>query len=261
MFKAERELFPFLLFKERGQMAVTTRTADQLIKKAYRIIGYNAKDRNLPQDYIVEGLYNLNLLLDSYSVSPDLISYDHVISFPLVIGQADYVISDQVAADVTNRRLVSLKYVNLIDGDHSYVVQIESDKLYYDFERDNTLTQRPTYCYLQLDVGESILSFVPKPDKTYTCIVKGKFILDQLDLTSELTAIPIGYHKFLIYALARHLSSELSGSNWSEIAEDIYQQALEDVRGNSDKNLELKDDSLFVRQGRYRHNINALNVI
>lgn len=242
-------------------MAVTTRTADQLIKKAYRIIGFNAKDRNLPQDYVIEGLYNLNILIDSYSIAPQIIAYDHVLSFPLVIGQLNYVISDQVTADVTNRRLVSLKYVNLEDGNHSYVVKIESDRLYYDFDRDNTVTRRPSHCFLQLDVGESILSFIEKPDKTYTCIVKGKFILDQLDLTSEITALPIGYHNFLTYALARQLSSELQGSNWSDLSENIYQASLEDVRSNSDKTLELKDDNFFVFRGRYRRNENAINVI
>lgn len=242
-------------------MAVTTRTADQLIKEAYKIIGLKGKDRNLPQDYVVEGLYTLNMLIDHYSTAPNLISYDHVLRFPLVIDQSSYVISDQVTADVTNRRLVSLKYVNLLDGDHRYVVKVENDTLYYNFDRDETVSRRPDYCFLQLDVGESIITFIEKPDQAYTCIVKGKFILDQLDLTSEITAVPIGFHRFLKYALARELRTYHPGSNWTDLSESVYQESLTNVTSTNDKDIELKRDNLFVFRGRYRRNENAINVI
>jgi len=239
-------------------MAITKRTADDIIKGAYKLIGYKSKDRNLPQDFVIDGLYELNMLLDHYSTAPNLIPYDTTLQFPLVIGQESYVISDQITSDVTNRRLINLKYVNLLDGTDRYPVRVENDTLFYRFNRDETNKSRPTYCFLQLEVGGSILTFIGKPDKAYTCIVKGKFILEHLDLNSDISTLPIGYHRFLKYALGRELKAGLNGSNWNVEAEANYQDALKNLTSTNDKDIELKPDSLFVVRGEYE---NTLNVI
>lgn len=242
-------------------MAVTERTPNDIIDRAYRIIGIRSKDRALSGDDTDQGLYILNQMLDNYSADSELIAYYDEIQFPLVIGQESYTISDQLVADVTNKRLVYLKYVNLIYQQYRYPVWVESDAAYYRFTHDETVTRRPGRVFLQQEIGQSKITFFEKPDQTYTCLIKGKFILEHLELSTIITQVPIAYHRYLEYALANELRASRSGAQWNELTERNFQNALNNLRTSNDNDIELEPDNIFVISGRYRIQPNAINVI
>lgn len=242
-------------------MAVTERTPNDIIDRAYRIIGIRSKDRALSGDDVEQGLYILNQMLDHYSADSELIAYNDVISFPLVAGQRDYTISDQLTADVTNRRLVYLKYVNLVEQQYRYPVRVHNDTIYYRFTHDENVTRRPEFVFLQQEIGQSRITFVNKPDKDYTCIVKGKFILQHLELSTIITQVPIAYHRYLEYALANELSASRPGATWDEVSERNLQNAITNLTSSNDIDIEIEPDNLFVLRGRYRIQPNAINVI
>lgn len=242
-------------------MAVTERTPNDIIDRAYRIIGVRSKDRALSGDDIGQGLYILNQMLDHYSADSELIAYYDLISFPLTIGQESYTISDQVTADVTNKRLVYLKYVNLIDQQYRYPVRVENDTTFYRFTRDETVTRRPNLVFLQQEIGQSRITFIVKPDKAYTCVVKGKFILAHLELSTIITQVPIAYHRYLEYALGNELRASRAGAEWSELSERNFQNAITNLTTSNDIDIEIEPDNLFVVRGNYRIQPNAINVI
>jgi len=242
-------------------MAVTERTPNDIIDRAYRIIGVRSKDQALSGDDVGQGLYILNQMLDHYSADSQLIAYYDVIEFPLVVGQESYTISDQLVADVTNKRLVYLKYVNLIDNQYRYPVRVENDTMFYRFTRDETVTRRPSIVFLQQEIGQSRITFIEAPDKTYTCVVKGKFILAHLELSTIITQVPIAYHRYLEYALANELRASRSGAEWSDISERNFQDAITNLTTSNDIDIEIEPDNLFVLRGRYRIQPNAINVI
>jgi hypothetical protein len=243
-------------------MAVTEVTTNDILDGAYRIIGVVSNDRNLSNSETKQGLRVINQLLDHYSAEPNLIAYDDVISFPLVEGQESYTISDQLPADVTNKRLVYLKYVNLIDnGRYRYPVRVENDTMLYRYSRDETYKRRPTIVFLQNEIGQSRITFIQKPEKIYTCIIKGKFILDHLEPTTIITQVPIAYHRFLEYATANELRARIPGSRWSQEAERNFQDAKTNLTSTNDMDIEIEPDNLFVIRGNDKLQPNAINVI
>jgi hypothetical protein len=231
-------------------MAITTRNANNIIDGAFKLIGSYTADSSLGGPKAEEGLYYLNMIIDHFSSEPELIAYDSILTFPMTPGQREYTISDQVAADVTNKRLVKIKNINLVDGSTQYYVRVEKDNVWYDYY-EYDVTKRPDTVFLQNDIGESTLFFLQKPDKAYTCLVKGKFILDQItDPTAPLTNVPIAYHLFLEYALGRELKPRHQGATWDAEAEKRYQETKENLIDTNDFDNELVRDDIFVRQSQ-----------
>ena len=233
-------------------MAVTEVTTNDIIDGAYRILGVRSRDRALTKDDVSTGLYYLNQLLDHYSSDTNLIAYDGVIDFPVLAGQREYTISDQLPADVTNRRLAYLKYVNLVRQQYRYPVEVGDDTTYWNFSRDTTLTRRPRWVFLQNEIGLSNLIFLEIPDQDYTCFVKGKFVLEHVELSTILTQVPIAYHRFLEYALANELKARKRGASWTENAERNFQDAKLNLTSTNDIDITVKPDSLFVFRGKYQ---------
>ena len=224
-------------------------SAANIIQGAHRTIGILSDERNLSGSKTVEALNYLNLLFKSYLTNTQLIEYDDEITFNLVVGQRDYVISKEVGADVDNNMIVKLKHVNLIRQNTRYPVQIVNDVYLFKVQRDTTITQRPIDVFLQNGINKSTLNFIVKSDETYQCIVKAKFARSNVLLTEindELLEVPHGNYLFLEYQLAKILHHKYPGSLWSADLEAQYQELKANVEGASDIDLEI-ETSLALR--------------
>lgn len=224
-------------------MAVITRTVNSIIEGAYKIIGLYSEDRAIDGGRTTEALYYLNSLLDQYASNQTRIAYDSRLSFNLVAGQNKYIISKVVGADVDSNKIAHIKYVTITDGDFTWPVEIQPDDFYFTNMRNLNQTGRPNQVYFQNEVQGTKLVFFTKPDKVYQCDIKGKFVLDAVELSQPLDEVPAYYHMFLEYALARILHVHYAGSNWDQVRDDEYMRLLNSISDASDMDLSVTTGS------------------
>lgn len=228
----------------------TTRTANELIEEAFKIIDIFSEERNLSGKRLKEGLDLLNALLSSYRSAPQLIAYDSTITFNLVAGQRQYEISEEVGADVTSNPLARLKFVTLEQDNLQHPVGIVPDNMFYARGIDLDAQRRPTQVFLQNDVLKSFLNFIIKPDFAYLCTVKAKFVLDDLTLNTDITTIPMYYTLYLSYALARLLHGRYAGSKWDAQDETAFNELKQDVMSVADIDL-ITETGVALTQPRF----------
>jgi hypothetical protein len=235
-------------------MAVITRTVNSIIDGAYKIIGLYSEERAMDQGRTTEALYYLNALLDQYASNQTRIAYDGRLSFNLVADQSEYIISKAIGADVDSNKIAHIKYITVTDGDFVWPVQLQPDDFYFTNKRDINQTGRPNQVFFQNEVNGSKLVFFTKPDKVYQCNIKGKFVLDAVELSQPLDEVPAYYHMFLEYALARILHVHYSGSNWGQVREDEYIRLLNSISDISDMDLSANTGaSLKNTRDNYTH--------
>lgn len=218
-------------------MTEITRTVNEVIENAYKIIGEFSEDNPLTQDKTVDALKLLNQLLDSYASTPARIAYDSLLTFNLVIDQTDYIFSRAIGADVDSDKIIRIKYITLKNADVIYPVHLDPDEVFFNNIRDENRSHRPRNAYFQNQMEGSKLVFFTKPDVAYECTIKAKFIIDEVTLNTPLIQIPANYHRFLNYALAKELNSHFEGSIWDNKREQIYQTELRQVSDYSDLDL------------------------
>lgn len=228
----------------------TNRTANEIIEEAFKIIGIFSEERNLSGKRLKEGLDLLNGLLSSYRASTQLIAYDSIITFNLVVGQRQYEISEEVSADVNSNPLARLKFVTIENDNLQHPIGIVPDNYFYARGINLNLSRRPTQVFLQSENEKTFLNFLVKPDLTYLCTVKGKFVLDDLTLNTDITTIPRYYTLYLSSALARLLHPRYAGSKWDAVDETQYNELKEDVMSVADIDL-ITETGIALTQSRF----------
>jgi len=215
------------------------RTADDIVKKAYSKIGIGASDRNLAGDKGQDGLDLLNAQLDNYASQTSLIAYDGILQFPLIAGQQNYTISKNtsLSPDVDAYKIAKLKYVTITSDNIQYPVNIVEDHVWFRNRRNLTLTGRPRDVYLQNEAFLTNLFFLRKPEKVYDCEVKAKFVVQNLDFTTDISTLPSYYRLFLIYELASLLVDFEPGTNWTNKSEQIYKRLKDNLTSTNDMDL------------------------
>lgn len=209
-------------------------TVNDLIIRSFATIGIYAPYRIIGGQDELTALYHLNELLDYYEHNGFYIPFYSEISFALTIGQSEYVVSQDVAADVTSNPIIELNYVNLIADQTSYPVSILSYDQIFLNQRNTTSQARPNRVVLQRGVETSTVIFDPKPDIAYDCVIKAKTYLSNVVLFDPLSEVPGYYHRFLRYALARELKDIYKSENWSPEQEQKYQIMLKEIKGAAD---------------------------
>jgi hypothetical protein len=228
-------------------------TANDIIIKSYEKIGQASKDRNMTGTEAQDALDLLNTQLDNYESEDSLIAYDELLDFSVVGGQRQYTISanTSLSPDITHAKLVKIKYLVLTSANIQYPVDIVEDHVWYR-QRENLLRDgRPRQVYLQNEPELSNLYFTKIPEKNYAAKLKGKFVVQNLDFTTDISTLPKYYLQFLIYELARVLADFVHGSNWSSQSEALYQRYLQNVTSTNDMNLTSVTSSV-LNGGRRR---------
>lgn len=227
-------------------MPQTSRTTNDIIIRAFYLIGEFSPDELPSGSQVTEGLYYLNDLFDSLSALGIFIPFIREVTFNLVANQDVYSISNIVPADVSSERIVELNYVNIINDNISYPVRIVKRSDILNNSRLTNLKTRPGYVILIRDDLETRLQFYPVPDKTYSCTVRGKFMLDHLELYDNLDEVPPYYFRFLRYALARELKDVYPSSNWTQTAEAAYQEMLKNLTAATDIDMAIWPDNILM---------------
>jgi hypothetical protein len=222
-------------------------TVNKLIENAYKTANLFAEDRIIDGAKIIEGLNVLNEILDNFAGAPDLIAYDEILSFPITSSQREYTISREAGADVDANRLVHLKYCIVKVSSIQYVVNVTTDYEYWRRNISLLIHTRPREVYLQNERGLSKIIFIHLPDRNYTCEIKGKFVLDNLTLNTDITNVPQYYLYYLRFKLAEYLALEYMSSNWTPKHEQMLQKLEKRIlsAADIDTNLRINKDYYY----------------
>jgi len=231
----------------------TQRTANAIIQEAFKIISVFSEESNLPGKRLKEGLDILNNLLSGYRSSAQLIAYDDVITFNLVVGQRQYEISNEVGADVTNNELARLKFITIEKDNIQYPIKYDDDNSFYE-SPINLLDQRmPTRAFLQNGIKKSFINFLVLPDYAYLCTIKGKFVLSDLTLNTDITTVPRYYTNYLEYAVAQLLHGRYPGSKWDANDDAMLNKLEQNVMSVADIDLSTNTGSALLNNGYFRN--------
>jgi len=229
-------------------MPQTPRTANDIIVKAFYLIGEFSPDETPSGSQITEGLYYLNDLFDHFSSLGIFIPFIRELVFNMVDGQDEYTISNVIPADIEAERIVELDYVNIIRDSISYPVRIVKRSDVLNNTRLFDLKSRPGYVMLMKDDLLTKLKFYPVPSFQYECHVRAKFMLDHVELYDNLDEVPPYYFRFLRYALARELKDVYPSANWSPTAEAAYQEMKENLKVANDVDMAIWTDNILMNK-------------
>lgn len=232
-------------------MSQTTTTAAQMITRAMQQLGELGSGETADSFMLETGLYLLNQLLNSFSANPVLCPYILTLTFNLVPGQNDYILSNvTLPIDVLSNRMVSLTYANfslLGSANIIYPLTIISKTQFYTLTRISNLQALPAYIFLNKQNEESILTIYPAPDQPYPLTIQGKFMIDQLTTFESIIQVPLYYEDFLRYALCRRMKSFYPSSNWDKESEDEYQRLFASLLSSNEVDMTIRPSNILTR--------------
>jgi hypothetical protein len=219
------------------------RTTNQVVNTAFYLIGLINPNEGIPGYYTTEAIYLLNTLLDHYMSVERLIPYFATLEFTLTAGKAEYLVGPG-SSEVTSEKISSIGQASLSLNNVSY--PLEQIK-YFNLQGNTYTTNKratPATIILQNQVYESKIILYPIPDRDYLLQLQIKEQIGPLTDQSLLVELPVEYHRFLTYALARDLSSIFRVSKaWTPLLENEYQTMKKNLMGNADIELGTNGNS------------------
>jgi len=232
------------------------RTVNRLIEQSFRKAQLYTQDRIIEGYKITEALDMLNDILDENSAEASYVAFYQLLTFAMTPGKREYTIGRNVGNDIVNNRLVELKHVSLIASETRYPVRIITDNDYYSVIYYESAAGRPSSVFSQNEIAQTTLIFISKPDIAYTCEVKGKFILSDLELNTDIENVPPYFYQYLKYALAKELALEYLPANWTPNHEKRFMKLENHLRTMNDYDTSIRfSDALIGRRQWYYNNL------
>lgn len=175
-------------------------TATQLITKAYYLSGIVAKNlQEVTTSQLDDGLYLLNELLNIKAVDYRLIPYYKSIDITATVGQEKYFIENLVEAECL------VFYINSV----RYAMKRTSRTQYFATPRAENIESLPYSWHIERALGGANLYIYFLPNQNYPMTLWGKFGLDNVELTTDLSlTLDYFYIEYLRYGLAAYICSE-----------------------------------------------------
>ena len=217
-------------------------TIEKLVLNAYYLMGLIDPSESIDGYLIEEGIFLFNDLLDNYVSVDRLIPYYEDLNFTLTVGKSEYAVGPaETEADITAKKIVSIGQAVVIDQYTSYPLEIINYFNLLDTIYTTNIKGRPYLLKLQNEINISKLFFYLPPNKAYDVKMKVKFEFDNQADQALINVVPVQYHRFLRYALARELSSIYRArANWNPVLEEEFKRMRINLMANSD--LELTAD-------------------
>ena len=232
-------------------MAQVTRLTNDLIINSLYLIGELGVGE-VPDSFMLSsGLELINELLDKFSADSVYIPYLTTVTFNMVAGQATYSISDMVPADVDQDRVVDLSFANYTVPSAGqgiiYPLQIINKAQYYGVTRLTPLNTRPGFIFLDKQPDRSFVTLYPAPDQPYPCRLGCKVMINKLEANQDLSELPPYYYGFMKYALARKFLSYYPSANWSDAAEQEYQDYYNTIKNVNETDVTIRPSAVLSR--------------
>ena len=231
-----------------GQVTLTT---NQLIINSLYLLGELGVGETPDAFMISSGIELINELLNKFTADSIFIPFLTEISFNMVAEQATYSISDMVTADVDANRIIDLSFANYTVPSAGqgiiYPLQIINKAQYYGVTRLLPLNTRPGFIFLNKQDLESFVTLYPAPDQPYPCLLGVKCMINSLAEHDSLEELPPFYYGFLKYSLARKFRSYYPSGNWTDTAEEEYQDYLSIIKNSNETDVTVRPSAILSR--------------
>jgi len=232
-------------------MTQITRTTNELIINSLYLLGELGVGETPDSFMLSSGLELINELLAKFSSDSIYIPYLTTVNFTMVPGHAEYSISNLVTADIIGNRIVDLSFANYTVPSAGqgiiYPLQILNKAQYYNVTRLTPLNTRPGFIFLNKQDTESILTLYPAPDQPYPCQLGVKSFINSLIANQSLVELPTFYYGFMKYALGRKFKSYYPSGNWTQEAEDEYQDYYNMAKNVNETDLTIRPTAILSR--------------
>jgi hypothetical protein len=232
-------------------MAQQVKTVNQLIVNSLYLLGELGVGETPDSFMLSSGLEILNELLAKFTADSIFITYLTQINFSMVAGQATYSFSDIMPADVNSNLIVDLTFANYTVPSAGqgiiYPLQIINKAQYFGVTRLTPLNTRPGFIYLNKQPQESFITLYPAPDQPYPCQLEAKIMLNSVAANDNLAAMPPFYYGFLKYCLARKFRSYYPSGNWTDTAEEEYQDYFNIIKNANETDLTVRPSAILSR--------------
>jgi len=232
-------------------MSQTVRTTNELIISSLYLLGELGVNETPDSFMLSTGLELLNELFDKFASDSIYIPYLTEISFNMVQGQATYSISDMIVSDVTEDRIVDLSFANYTVPSAGqgiiYPLKIINKAQYYNVTRLLPLETRPGFIFLDKQPIQTFVTLYPQPDQPYPCLLGAKVMMDKVIANQSLDEIPPFYYGFLKYCLSRAFRSYYPSGNWTDTAEQEYENYLSIIKNSNETDLTIRPSAVLSR--------------
>lgn len=232
-------------------MTQIVRTTNEVIINSLYLLGELGVGETPDAFMLSTGLELLNELLAKFDADSIYVPFLTTVDFDMIPGQASYTLGNLLPADVVTNRVVDLSFANYtVPSDNQgiiYPLKIINKAEYYGVTRLTPLNTRPGFIFLNKQDVESIITFYPAPDQPYPCQLQVKSMLNKLIANQTLGELPPFYYGFLKYCLARKFRSYYPSGNWTDTAEEEYQDYFNIIKNANETDLTIRPSAILSR--------------
>lgn len=232
-------------------MPQITANSNDLVRKAYQLIRIIDDNDTLTATQLQTGIDYLNYIVSFDEQKGARVPYSQLLEFPLVGGQARYVISDNVGADVASNPILDIVNACIIlSGNVRWPLQVLNDDQYYNNIRPQTTTGQPFYLFFQQSNTTALpnAGFVelwPVPNQTYTLSIYCKLSQNTFTAATTIDA-PGWYLEYLEYSLAYKLGERYKIGIWDQRQQARYDELRSFLFNNSDQDYTVQPSPALI---------------
>lgn len=237
--------------------ALPSTTANDIIKRAYRILGDLGTGEAMTASQAADGLEALNAMLDSFSIDRLFIYEVRQDSLTWPANTTSRTIGD--GGDFDIHRPVRVENGTYFQDSNSiaYPVDIVRNREVYDRIEDKTVkSSYPEILFYEPSVTWATMYVYPVPNQELTLYINQWQPLQVFDTLTEAHVLPPGYRRMLAYNLAKELEAE-TGLPLIPSALMIANESRAKVKRSNNLPTLSQTETAYVLNGRGRSDIVA----
>jgi len=235
--------------------ALTTTTANDLITRAYRILGDTGEGEALTASQASDGLEALNSMLDSFSIERLMIYHIRQESLTWPANTASRTIGAGADFDTHKPDRIENGTYFQDSNNIAYHVDVVRNRAVYDNIYDKTVTSTyPNLLMYDPSTTWGTMYVYPVPSASITLKLNSWQPLQIFDSLTEALTLPPGYRRMIQYNLAEELEAE-SGLVLPPGARRIAAKSKAAVKRHNDLPILSQTETSYVLHGRGRSDI------
>lgn len=232
-------------------------TANDIIKRAYKILGDVGAGESLTAAQASDGLEALNAMLDSFSIERLMIYHIQQETLTWPTNTSSRTIGSGADFDTHRPDRIEVGTYFKDSNDIAYGVDVIRNRAVYDTIYDKTVTSSyPELLMYDPSVTWGTIYVYPVPNQALTLYLNSWQPLQIFDTLTEALTLPPGYRRMLSYNLAVELEPE-SGLVLPITAHRIANQSKSIVKRQNDLPILSQTETAYVLHGRGRSDIVA----
>lgn len=211
-------------------------------------------------EYLADALSLLHELISTLNASEVMIPYQKNLTFNLIANKREYRIAPTGIVDVVHEPFASVNYINIYWQGIQYPVSIITDLNELDIFKATNIDTIPDSARVHQVIAEDTnepatdIIFFNAPDQVYECRIRGKALLTQPTLQTDITGLPDYYQRYFRLWIAKEINRYYPTNGLSAQDEQDLMLAENLVRSASDLDLWVRVPGYLSKRDPYLYN-------